>query len=157
MSSHHNNLSRMARRIARLVTFWQHGAQPIQARALLVDDEPNIRLTLGLVLQSAGFDVQTAESAQAAKAFLSETSFDLIVTDISLEQPLSGFDIIRLANLQPIKPATIAISGFQGRVAEWKENGADAGLEKPADVQELLSTIRRLLPDGESGNRRNAA
>lgn len=124
----------------------------MQDRVLLVDDEPSILLTLGLILTSEGFDVQKAESTQAAKTFLYETTFDLVVTDLSLEQPLSGFEIIRFANLQAIKPATIVISGFQDRLAAWKENGADAGLAKPTDVQELLSTISRLLPHRKSGN-----
>ena len=121
--------------------------------ALLVDDEPNILLTLGLVLKSEGFHVQTAESARAAKIFLSETKFDLVVTDLSLEHPLSGFEIVRLANLQAMKPATVVISGFEDLLITWKENGADAGLTKPTDVQELLNTIDRLLPHRKSGKR----
>lgn len=129
----------------------------MQDRALLVDDEPNILLTLGLVLKSEGFDVQTAESAQSAKAQLSERKFDLVVTDLSLEQPLSGFEIIQLANLLPIKPATVVISGFQDLLNSWKQQGADAGLQKPTDVQEFLTTINRLLPDRKAGNGTNAA
>ena len=123
----------------------------MQHHALLVDDEPYILLTLALVLKSEGFNVQTAESAQAAKTFLCETKFDLVVTDLSLEQPLSGFEIIRLANLQPIKPATVVISGFEDLLTAWKDNGADAGLAKPTDIQELLITLDRLLPHRKSG------
>ena len=126
-------------------------------RALLVDDEPNILLTLGLVLKSEGFDVQTAESARIAKAYLRTARFDLVVTDLSLEDPLSGFDIIQLANVQPIKPATIVISGFHGLLGAWKEHAADAGLQKPTDMQELLSTINRLLPHRKAGDGRDAA
>lgn len=129
----------------------------MQDRALLVDDEPNILLTLGLVLKSDGFDVQTANSAQSAKAQLSEGKFDLVVTDLSLEQPLSGFEIVQVANLQPTKPATVVISGFQDLLNAWKQQGADAGLQKPTDVQEFLSTINRLLPGRKSGNDTNAA
>ena len=63
----------------------------MQARALLVDDEPTILLTLGLVLKSEGFDVQNAESAEIAKSYLVNTNFELVVADLNLEHPLSGF------------------------------------------------------------------
>jgi DNA-binding response OmpR family regulator len=138
--------------IYKLESGYSEEVSVVQDRALLVDDEPNILLTLGLVLKSEGFNVQTAESAQAAKTFLCGTKFDLVVTDLSLEQPLSGFEVVRVAKLQPIKPATVVISGFQDLLTAWKENGADAGLTKPTDVQELLSTIDRLLPHRKSGN-----
>jgi DNA-binding response OmpR family regulator len=129
----------------------------MQDLALLVDDEPNILLTLGLVLKSEGFDVQTAESAQSAKIQLCERQFDLLVTDLSLEQPLSGFEIIQMAKLQPVKPATVVISGFHDLLSLWKEQGADAGLEKPADVEELLKAINHLLPHRKAINGRDAA
>ena len=145
--------------LRRLEIRYHHGVSAMQDHALLVDDERYILLTLGLVLQSEGFNVRTAESAQAAKTLLCQTKFDLVVTDLSLEQPLAGFEIIRLANLQPIKPATVVISGFEDSLSAWKENGADAGLAKPADIQELLATIDRLLPHRKAGksNPRGAA
>jgi len=138
------------RTLRRLESRYHRGVSTMQDYALLVDDEPYILLTLGLVLKLEGFNVQTAESAQAAKTFLCQTKFDLVVTDLSLEQPLSGFEIIRLANLQPIKPATVVISGFEDLLATWKENGANAGLTKPADIEELLATIDHLLPHRKS-------
>lgn len=121
-----------------------------KARALLVDDEPNILFTLGLVLKSEGFDVQKAESAEIAKSYLLNASFDLVVTDLNLEHPLSGFEIVVLAKQKPVKPAIIVISGFYEDLAAWNQHGADAALPKPTDTEELLKTIDRLLPHRES-------
>jgi DNA-binding response OmpR family regulator len=118
----------------------------MQFRALLVDDEPSILLTLGLLLRSQGFELQTSDSMKAAKALLAKMQFDLVVTDLSLEHPLAGFEIVRAAKLQPTRPATIVMSGFPELLKEWPEHGADAGLQKPTDLSELLSTIERLLP-----------
>lgn len=100
-------------------------------QALLVDDEPSILLTLGLVLRSQGFELQTADSAQAATALLAEAHFDLVVTDLSLEYPLTGFEVVRAAILQPTKPTTIVISGYPDLLNGWKECGADAGMQSP--------------------------
>jgi two-component system response regulator GlrR len=124
-------------------------------RALLVDDEPSILLTLGLLLKAEGFDLQTANSAEAAKARLSETNFDVVVSDLSLEKPLSGYEVVHAANLQEIKPVTVVISAFPDSLAVWKEKGADAALQKPTDVQELLSTIEQLLREHHAGASQN--
>ena len=121
-------------------------------RALLVDDEPNILITLSLILKSEGFEVQTAESAHSAKEYLSRFTFDLLITDLCLEQPFSGFELVRIANRQHSPPATVVISAFPDLLADWREYGADAGIQKPADVAELLATISRLLSDREKEN-----
>lgn len=126
-------------------------------RVLLVDDEPHIRTTLSLILKAQGFEVQTAGSAQDAKKHLSNSTFDLLITDLALEQPDSGFELVRIAKLQPSKTATVVISGFHDLLAPWKEFGADAGLQKPTEMPELLNTISRLLAHRTNGNGRDAA
>jgi len=128
----------------------------MQRRALLVDDEPNILSTLSLILESEGFEVQTAESARSAKEYLTKFTFDLLVTDLSLEQPHSGFELVRIANLQHSKPASVVISGFHDLLAHWQEYGADAGMQKPTDVAELLATISRLLNNRSRQNGKDA-
>lgn len=124
----------------------------MQGRALLVDDEPNILSTLSLILKSEGFEVQTAESAHSAKEYLSKFTIDLLVTDLSLEQPYSGFELVGIANRQPSRPASVVISGFHDVLADWREYGADAGIQKPADVSELLATISRVLSNRTKEN-----
>lgn len=124
----------------------------MHGRALLVDDEPNILITLSLILKAEGFEVQTAESAHSAKEYLSQFTFDLLVTDLCLEQPYSGFELVRIANRQHSRPASVVISGFHDLLADWREYGADAGIQKPADVAELLATISRLLGNREKEN-----
>lgn len=124
----------------------------MQGRALLVDDEPNILITLSLILKAEGLEVQTAASAHSAKEYLSQSTFDLLVTDLCLEQPYSGFELVRIANRQHSRPTSVVISGFPDLLADWQEYGADAGIQKPADVAELLATISRLLRNREKEN-----
>lgn len=116
----------------------------------------NIPSTLSLILKSEGFEVQIAESAQSAKEYVSKLTCDLLVTDLSLEQPRSRFELVRFANLQPSKPASVVIRGFHDLLAHWQEYGADAGIEKPTDVAELLATISRLLSDRAKENGKGA-
>ncbi len=114
-------------------------------RVLVVDDEPSILVTLGLVLQSEGFDVETASSGKAARTVLARTSFDLVLTDLSLETPTEGYEVVRAAKQQDARPATLVISGFPDLLAKWEAEGADAGLQKPTEVPELLATIHQLV------------
>jgi len=113
-------------------------------KVLLVDDEPSILMTLELVLEAEGFEVQTASSAMGAKAALRQGSFDVVLTDLSLETPSTGYDIVRAAKQHPAKPATLVVSGFPDLLCEWQAEGADAALQKPTEVPELIATIHRL-------------
>jgi DNA-binding NtrC family response regulator len=114
-------------------------------RALIVDDEPNILVTLKLVLKSEGFEVETAASAEAAKTWLGKDAFDVVLTDLSMETRTAGYDVVRAAKGRKSKPATIVVSGFPDLLSMWEAEGADAGLQKPTDVPELLNTIREVL------------
>lgn len=114
-------------------------------KVLLVDDEPSILTTLRLILKSEGFDVETASSGKAAKAALVQTSFDLVVTDLSMESTTAGYEVVHAAQRQTRKPATLVLSGFPELLDEWQAEGADAGLPKPTDVPDLLETIKRLV------------
>jgi DNA-binding response OmpR family regulator len=124
-----------------------HREQTMALKALVVDDEPNILITLGLVLKSEGFEVQTASTVRAAKAVLAEFPFDLVLTDLSVETPTAGYDLVHAAQEQRRRPATLVISGFPDLLSSWEAEGADAGLQKPTEVPELLATINRLVAD----------
>jgi len=113
-------------------------------RTLVVDDEPNILLTLRLILESKGIIVQTANSAKNAEPLLGESRFDVMVTDLSMETRTSGYDLVQIAKKQAPRLATIVISGYPDLLVLWQEQGADAGLAKPTDIPELLQTIEQL-------------
>ncbi len=114
-------------------------------KLLLVDDEPSILAMMRLILKSEGFDVETASSGKAAKAALFQNSFDVVLTDLSMESPTAGYDVVRAARTQSKKPATLVLSGFPELLDKWQAEGADAGFQKPTDVPELLQTIHRLV------------
>jgi CheY-like chemotaxis protein len=114
-------------------------------KLLLVDDEPSILTTLRMILTSEGFDVHTAASGKAAKAALVQTSFDVVLTDLSMESTTSGYDVVHAAQEQTRKPVTVVLSGYSELLDKWQMEGADAGLQKPVDVPDLVATIHRLV------------
>ena len=85
-----------------------------KAQILVVDDEPGIRETLGMLLTSAGYDVVVAENGVSAISHLDRTVADLMLTDLNMPG-MSGMDLI--SRVRRRYPATliVAISGdYQG-------------------------------------------
>jgi CheY-like chemotaxis protein len=114
--------------------------------ALLVDDEVPILTTLGAILRGRGFEVHIASSAKAAQGKMDGAiDFDLVVTDLNMENETAGYEVVRAANAMPQKPATIVMSAYASLRHDWQERGAQAAFDKPTDVPELLRTIDALL------------
>ncbi|HEX4406243.1 MAG TPA: response regulator, partial [Polyangia bacterium] len=61
---------------------------------LLVDDEPDLRVSLGQVLRDEGHAVDMASDGEAAIARLSARSFDLVVSDVRLPK-VDGLTLLR--------------------------------------------------------------
>src|SRR5208283_2394242 len=66
------------------------GSKP---QILIVDDEPDIRENLGILLMSAGYDVVAAEDGVSAVSHLTRTVPNLILTDLNMPQ-MSGVELI---------------------------------------------------------------
>ena len=102
----------------------------LKLKLLLVDDEPAIRGTMQMILKSEGFDVHTASCGNDAKDAITQTAFDVILTDLCMESQTSGYEVVRLAQAQPRKPITVVLSGFPDLLERWQQEGADAALQR---------------------------
>ncbi len=60
------------------------------ARVLLVDADPASRLTLKTVLETSGYNVDSAASAAEAVGKLEDSEYELVLSDLHLESPASG-------------------------------------------------------------------
>jgi CheY-like chemotaxis protein len=121
------------------------GRTPQLLRVLLVDDhEDSVTLTR-LMLERRGHKVVTAHSVRDAMACAAQTSFDLLVSDISLPDD-SGLSLLRQIRARgPI--VAIALSGF-GRdtdIARSKAAGFAEHLTKPVSFQRLDEAIQRIF------------
>ena len=114
-------------------------------RILLVDDELAILLTLKAILEMNGFDVETATSAREAKQKLSSGKFEMVITDMRMENETSGFEVIRSARSQAYNPATAILTAYPKLGDEWKSSGAESLLVKPMNTNDLLRQIEALL------------
>ncbi|KPQ26979.1 response regulator transcription factor [Halomonas sp. HL-93] len=120
------------------------------ARVLVVDDEPNILISLEFLMQQAGFDVVTAEDGEQAMTCVNQAKPDLILLDISLPG-ISGFDVLEQLR-QDSTTATLPIIMLtaHGREVEREKGmalGADDYITKPFSTQALVEKVNALLTE----------
>ena len=79
-------------------------------RILVVDDEPSLRETAGLILESEGYEVLTAADGVEGLHVLSKSLPDLIISDLNMPR-MSGFEFLAIVRERFPRIATIAMSG----------------------------------------------
>ncbi len=114
------------------------------ARVLLVDDDPTSRLTLKTVLEAGGYSVDSAASAAEAVGKLEEGEYELVLSDLQMESPQAGLQVLAHAKLMDYKPATALVTTYQNSRPESSRNRKSM-LIKPEDVPGLLSKVATLI------------
>ena len=131
----------------------------MKRRILLVDDEVAVLLTMKAILEISGFEVDTAASGREGKSKLHTREYQMVITDMRMENDAAGVEVIQAARSAPYHPAVALLTAFPIADEDWQEMGADKMLVKPMHVRDLLVQIERLLSTHESklGRRRSAA
>jgi CheY-like chemotaxis protein len=112
--------------------------------ALLVDDEEPIRGMLAKLLERDGFRVVTAESAASGIARLAE-DIDCVVTDLRMETPLAGFEVVKAARRMARRPVIVVLTAFPVPGSEWRSAGADALIVKGVKCSAIPKQLKALL------------
>jgi len=118
----------------------------MNARILLVEDEPGLVMTLSDLLSGEGYDVESATDGNSGLAKALKDKFDLIVLDVMLPGK-SGLDVCRELRKQGHNVAILMLTAktqLYDRVVGLKL-GADDYLTKPFEPPELLARIEALL------------
>ncbi len=118
------------------------------ATILVVDDEKNIRRTLRMVLEGAGFGVRDAGSAEDGLKELEAGDIDLVMLDVRLPK-MSGLDALRRIRERPETRAlpVLMISGHASvaEAVQAVQIGATDFFEKPLDRDRVLVSVRNAL------------
>jgi two-component system response regulator HydG len=115
------------------------------ARILLVDDNHFGLTARKMILEDAGYGVDTALSGEDAWELIQKIQFDLVVTDLRMGT-MDGVQLIALIRQSGSPARIILLSGFVGCLGMTAESiGADEVLSKSnTEVQELLRAVRKL-------------
>lgn len=113
---------------------------------LIVDDEKLICKAVKVNLESSGFEVGTAESAESALTALKERPYDLLLTDYLMEE-VNGVELMLQARELYPEIKVIVSSGFVEEVVveEILRLGADGFLRKPFNLTDLLERISEVM------------
>ncbi len=115
-------------------------------KILVVDDEEALRYTIETFLLREGYDVDTAGSYKESLGKLSETRFDLILTDIMLGDG-TGIDILREVNRRNLLCPVILITGHPNieTASDAVRDGAHDYVAKPVKKDVLLRKVEMTL------------
>jgi DNA-binding response OmpR family regulator len=122
----------------------------MKRRILLVDDEPMILITLKAILETNHFEVTTAGSSSEAKLKLETGHYHLVITDLKMENDISGFDVVRFARQQRYRPAVALLTAYPPSANASQPQIPDRIWVKPKDTPELLKEIEALLAPKET-------
>jgi DNA-binding NtrC family response regulator len=112
---------------------------------LLVDDEPDLRVSLGEVLREEGHAVDLASDGEAAMACLASRPFHLVISDVRLPK-LDGLTLLR--RIRRDFPSTevllmTAYGSIGDAVTAMKDNAVDY-LTKPFDISALVTAVEQI-------------
>jgi DNA-binding response OmpR family regulator len=117
-------------------------------RILIVDDEPNIVISLEFLMKREGYEVAIAPDGGAALAAPAAAPPDLVILDVMLPK-LNGFDVCRRMRADPrwraIKVLMLTAKGRDSEVQKGLGLGADLYVTKPFSTKDLVVQVRQLL------------
>ena len=119
---------------------------------LVVDDEPNIVLSLEFLMTQAGHDVRVARNGEQALKAVAEAKPDLILLDIMMPDP-DGYSVCKSIREEPsLADIPIIMLTAKGRDSE-RERGLAVGatdfITKPFSNQDVVERVGALLSDGK--------
>ena len=122
-------------------------SSPTHPTILLVDDQINMRRSMGHVLTHDGLRVLEAAHAAEALALLGREEIDIVVTDVRLEGEADGTRLLRdiKAREADIEVVLATAFGTIDQAVDAIKAGAYDYLTKPVDPERLLLTVRRAL------------
>ena len=109
---------------------------------LIVDDEPNMRVTLGDILREEGYEVATADTGERAVEMCHKHAYDVVLMDVRMPG-ISGVEAFREIRREQVGAKVILMTAYS--VDQLKraalDEGAIAFLPKPLNVESVLKLI----------------
>lgn len=117
-----------------------------ERKILITDDRAGIRSLLKEVLQESGYEVLTAAGGQEGIKIVQENTIDIVLLDMKMPG-MDGLETLRLIKKAQPNVKVIIMTAYEDMeiIKEVQKRGASCYISKPFDIEELLSTIKRLL------------
>jgi len=118
----------------------------MQPCVLIIDDEPNVRLTYRVTLETEGFEVQEASDASAALRELADKDFDLAILDMRMPE-MDGLELLESMRERNIQTPVVIITAYGDvpHAVRAMKLGAIDFLQKPLTPEALRSAVGEIL------------
>jgi DNA-binding response OmpR family regulator len=117
-------------------------------KILIVDDEPNIVISLEFLMKKEGFEVAVANDGDEALAKVASFNPDLLLLDVMMPKK-SGFEVCEALRADSqragLKIVMLTAKGRDTEVAKGLALGADAYVTKPFSTKELVDKVKEML------------
>ena len=117
-------------------------------KILIVDDEPNIIISLEFLMKKEGFEIAVATDGEEALAKVASFGPDLMLLDVMMPKK-SGFEVCEALRADPananLQIVMLTATGRDTEVAKGLAIGADAYVTKPFSTKELVAKVKSML------------
>ncbi len=117
-------------------------------RILVVDDEPNIVLSLEFLMTQAGYEVNTAGDGEVALQSIEASPPDLVLLDVNIPKR-NGYEVCETIRSNPIwEHVKVVMITAKGRDVEREKGlalGADDYIVKPFSTHEVVAKVAEVL------------
>lgn len=117
-------------------------------KILIVDDEPNIVISLEFLMKKEGFEIAVAGDGEEALAKVASFNPDLILLDVMMPKK-SGFEVCECLRADPAHAGLVIVmltaKGRDTEVAKGLAIGADAYVTKPFSTKDLVVKVKSML------------
>ena len=115
---------------------------------LIVDDEPNIVMSLEFLMRKNGYQVGIARNGTEALAAIELIPFDLVLLDVVMPD-VDGYQVCQQLRRRPdlahTKVIFLSAKSREADVQRGYEAGADLYIPKPFSTRQLMEKVRELL------------
>ena len=119
----------------------------LRSRILILDDEPDVREALRIILERETMQTEVAETSDQALELAQRHNFDVILSDIA-HPGLDGLALLPvLKHRHPTVPVIIISAGLDlnGNSAQAVALGAFACVHKPFKAEDVMTPVRAAL------------
>ncbi|HMX16524.1 MAG TPA: response regulator [Rhodocyclaceae bacterium] len=117
-------------------------------KVLIVDDEPNIVISLEYLMKKEGFEVAVAGDGEAALQKAASFAPDVVLLDVMMPKK-SGYEVCAAMRADPALAGTkiimLTAKGRDTEVAKGLAMGADAYVTKPFSTKDLVAQVKAML------------
>ena len=115
-------------------------------KVLVVDDDPDLVAICTLVLESEGYAVDAASNGSEAVDKIEADDIDVVLLDVMMPV-LDGLSVCKMVKRDPrTKDLPIVLISASSVLRERGRDCADAVIEKPFDIDDLVQTISHFAP-----------